>query len=89
LGIGEDYVYHGTTNFQGLHEKDILQLSAKQKEVFFKENVANIFPEFYPIKVNQFNDTAKGLPDEWICSLKNSEVSDEFKVRVRQESKKF
>jgi len=47
LGIGEDYVYHGTTNFQGLHEKDILQLSAKQKEVFFKENVANIFPEFF------------------------------------------
>ncbi|MCI5142474.1 MAG: Rpn family recombination-promoting nuclease/putative transposase, partial [Candidatus Electrothrix sp. ATG1] len=27
LGQGNDYIYHGTTSFQGLHEQDLLQLS--------------------------------------------------------------
>lgn len=87
LGQGKDYVYKGTTNFQGLHEKDLLQLSSKQKETFTKQNVADIFPEYYIIKVNQFNDIAKDTLDEWIYFLKNSEVKDEFKAKGLVEAK--
>lgn len=87
LGQGKDYIYKGTTNFQGLHERDILQLSAKQKEAFLKENIADIFPEYYLIKVNQFNNIAKEPLDEWIYFLKNSEVRDEFKARGLAEAK--
>jgi hypothetical protein len=53
LGQGKDYIYKGTTNFEGLHEKDILELSHKQKETFAKKRVSDIFPEYYLIKVNQ------------------------------------
>jgi predicted transposase/invertase (TIGR01784 family) len=87
LGQGKDYVYKGTTNFQGLHEKDVLQLSSKQKETFARQNVSDIFPEYYLIKVNQFNDVAKDTLDEWVYFLKNSEVKDEFKAKGLAEAK--
>ena len=87
LGQGKDYVYRGTTNFEGLHERDVLQLSKKQKESFSKQKVSDIFPEYYIIKVNQFNDVAKDTLDEWVYFLKNSEVKDEFKAKGLAEAK--
>lgn len=87
LGQGKDYIYKGKTNFEGLHEKDLLQLSNKQQETFIKQSVSDIFPEYYMIKVNQFNDIAKDTLDEWIYFLKNSEVKDEFKAKGLAEAK--
>lgn len=87
LGQGKDYVYKGVTNFEGLHKKDTLQLSSKQKETFTKQNVSDIFPEYYIIKVNQFNDVAIDTLDEWVYFLKNSEVKDEFKAKGLAEAK--
>ncbi len=87
LGQGKDYIYKGKTNFDGLHEKDTLQLSTQQKLAFAKQNVSDIFPEYYIIKVNQFNDIAKDTLDEWIYFLKNSEVKDEFKAKGLAEAK--
>ena len=86
LGQGQDYIYRGKTNFIGLHQKDLLALSDKQKSTFMKENVSDIFPEFYLLKVNQFNDIAKNTLDEWIYFLKNSEVKDEFKAKGLKEA---
>ena len=87
LGQGKDYIYKGRTNFEGLHEKDTLQLSLQQKETFTKKEVADIFPEYYIIKVNQFDDIAKDTLDEWVYFLKNSEVKDEFKAKGLAEAK--
>jgi len=86
LGQGEDYIYKGTTDFRGLHQKDLLQLSDKQKITFLKEKVSDIFPEYYLLKVNQFNDIAKDTLDEWIYFLKNSEVKDNFKAKGLKEA---
>jgi predicted transposase/invertase (TIGR01784 family) len=87
LGQGKDYIYKGMTSFQGLHEKDVLELSIKQKEAFSRQSVSDIFPEYYIIKVNQFNDVARDTLDEWIYFLKNSEVRDEFRARGLAEAK--
>ena len=86
LGQGQDYVYKGKTDFIGLHQKDLLGLSDKQKSTFLKEEVSNIFPEYYLLKVNQFNDIAKDTLDEWIYFLKNSEVKDDFKAKGLKEA---
>jgi predicted transposase/invertase (TIGR01784 family) len=86
LGQGQDYIYRGKTDFKGLHKNDILDLSKKQKSTFLKENVSDIFPEFYLLKVNQFNDVAKDTLDEWIYFLKNSEVKDEFNAKGLKEA---
>ncbi len=86
LGQGQDYVYKGATVFKGIHQNDTLVLSIKQKIAFSKENVSDIFPEFYIIKVNKFNDVAKDSLDEWIYFLKNSEVKDNFKAKGLKEA---
>jgi predicted transposase/invertase (TIGR01784 family) len=86
LGQGQDYVYKGNTNFYGLHQNGTLTLSDKQKTAFSKDKVSDIFPEFYIIKVNKFNDIAKDNLDEWIYFLKNSEVKDEFTAKGLKEA---
>ena len=73
LGQGKDYIYHGKTEFMGLHSHDILGLSKAQKDEFFAEKVHDIFPEFYVIKINNFDDITKDTLDEWIYFLKNSD----------------
>lgn len=87
LGSGEDYVYQGTTCFKGLHTHDELQLSNKQKQLFNKASVTEIFPEYYLLKLNQFNDVAKDTLDEWIYFLKNEEIKDEFQAQGLQKAK--
>lgn len=86
LGQGQDYIYRGKTDFKGLHQNDILGLTTKQQETFSKEEVYEIFPEYYILKVNQFNDIAKDTLDEWIYFLKNSEVKDDFKAKGLKEA---
>jgi len=88
LGQGEDYIYHGKTIFKGLHNNDILQLSNDQKQLFKKSNVSDLFPDYYIIKVNQFDDTAKDTLDEWIYFFKNSEIREEFKAKGLAEARK-
>ena len=86
LGQGQDYIYKGVTDFKGMHQHDLLALSETQKKTFLKENVSDIFPEYYLLKVNQFNDIAKDTLDEWIYFLKNSEVKDGFKAKGLKEA---
>ena len=87
LGQGEDYVYKGTTEFIGLHKKDVLGLSQSQKETYPIENVSDIFTTYYLLKVNAFDDNAKDTLDEWIYFLKNSEIKDEFNAKGLKEAK--
>ena len=88
LGQGADYVYHGTTNFYGLHNKtDKLQLSKRQKEHLTQHTIQDIFPEYYILKVNTFNDLAKDSLDEWIYFLKNNEILDSFHAKGLMEAK--
>lgn len=87
LGQGKDYIYKGITTFEGLHNKDILQLSKRQKNTFLKNSIADIFPEYYIIKVNKFDDIAKDTLDQWIYFFKNSEVQDTFEAKGLVEAK--
>ena len=86
LGQGQDYIYKGKTDFRGIHQNDLLGLSEKQKITFLKNLVSDIFPEYYLLKVNQFNDNAKNTLDEWMYFLKNSEVKDSFKAKGLKEA---
>ncbi|MCU0390714.1 MAG: Rpn family recombination-promoting nuclease/putative transposase [Thermoflexibacter sp.] len=87
LGQGNDYVYLGQTNFVGLHHKDILQLSEAQTKLYGEKRVYQLFPEYYIIKVNQFDEIAKDSLDEWIYFLKKEEIKPEFKARGIQKAK--
>lgn len=75
LGQGKDYVYHGKTVFRGLHDaNDILKLSVRQREMFVGKEAGDIFPEYYVLRVNDFDKVAKTPLDEWIQFLKTGEI---------------
>jgi predicted transposase/invertase (TIGR01784 family) len=69
------------TEFKGIHEEDDLALSDRQKEVFRRRYPRDIFPEYYLLKLNNFNDVARDALDEWIYFLKNEEIKGEFRAR--------
>ncbi|HAE40305.1 MAG TPA: hypothetical protein DCG57_16970 [Candidatus Riflebacteria bacterium] len=81
LGHGSDYIYHGQTVFTGLHRHDELGLSSEQQKLFKQTTPGDIFPEFYLIKVNNFNGVARNTLDEWIYFLKNEEIKPGFKAK--------
>jgi predicted transposase/invertase (TIGR01784 family) len=85
LGQGEDYVYHGRNDFYGIHLNDVLKLSENQKEKYLKitdrtgeAKAGDIFPEYYILRVNDFDGVARNSLDEWIYYLKNDEIPEEF-----------
>ena len=88
LGQGEDYVYHGTNTFKGIHKKDVLTLSDKQKELYEKQHVYQIYPEYWIIKAGIFNEEEiHDDLDEWIYFFKTGEVKDEFTAPGLTEAK--
>lgn len=76
LGHGKDFVYHGKTEFRGIHEGDLLELSPFQRQTFHVDAVSQLYPEYYILKVNDFNRVAKSPLEEWIYYLNTGEVPD-------------
>ena len=52
-----------------------------------KVAIAKIYPEYYIIKVNQFNDIANNTLDEWVYFLKKDEIKDEFNAKGLRQAK--
>lgn len=46
LGRGTDIVYHGKTEFRGIHNGDLLELSPFQKQRFKVDAVSDLYPEY-------------------------------------------
>ena len=87
LGQGKDYIYEYKGEFVDLHENDILMPTTLQKQDYRVEKVADIFPKYFILKVNNFNDVAKDTFDEWVYFLKNSEVKDTFRAKGLDKAK--
>ena len=75
---GDDYIYHGRTEFTGLHT----HASVTLKESLIGDRVrigeTDIFPEYYLIPLERFTDEVRDDLDQWIYAFKNNEVPDEF-----------
>lgn len=76
LGHGKDFVYHGKTEFRGIHENDLLELTPFQRQTFNVNEVSQLYPEYYILKVNDFNKVAKTPLEEWIYYLNTGNISD-------------
>ena len=87
LGQGEDYAYRGKTDFIGLNKKDVLKLNDDQQELYKTEKISDIYPEYYILKVNRFDDVARNTIDEWIYFFKNEIIEDSFTAKGLKEAK--
>ena len=77
LGQGKDFVYHGKTEFRGIHNNEVLQLSTFQRQQFGVDEVYKLYPEYYILKVNDFNRWSKVPLEQWIYFLSTSDIPDD------------
>ena len=74
LGGGTDIVYHGKTEFRGIHNGEVLSLSPFQQQRFKVDAVSDLYPEYFILKVNDFNKWSKVPLEQWIYFLNTSEI---------------
>ena len=77
LGNGTDVVYHGKTEFRGIHNNELLSLSPFQQQKFEVSEVSDLYPEYYILKVNDFNRWSKVPLEQWIYFLNTGEIPEE------------
>ncbi len=91
LGHGTDTVYHGKTEFHGIHTGELLDLSPFQKQSFNVDSVSALYPEYYILNVQNFDGVATTPLQEWIHYLKTGLIPasatapglDEARERLR------
>jgi len=76
LGKGSDYLYHGKTSFVGVHTGDLLRVNTKEEGVISMKAPENVFPEYFIIRVNEFNKIATTPLEEWIEYLKTGVIRE-------------
>lgn len=76
LGKGSDFLYHGKTSFIGVHTHDKLQVNSKEKEAIKMRTPEEVFPEYFIIRVNEFNKVATTPLEEWIAYLKDGCIKE-------------
>ena len=87
LGKGTDIVYHGKTEFRGIHNGDLLELSPFQRQKFNVDAVSDLYPEYYILKVNDFDRVAKNSLEEWVYYLNTGDVPKGAKAPGMEEVK--
>ena len=88
LGKGADYLYHGQTTFKGVHTGDTLQITTKEKDVIEMKTPEQIFPEYFLIRVNEFNKVATTPLEEWLEYLRSGNIRDDTTVPGLQEARR-
>ena len=76
-----DFIYYGTTELFGLHtNQPLIIYEPKEKTVkipFISSK--NVFPEYYMIYVEKFDDMINDDIDEWVYFFKHGSIRDNFK----------
>ncbi|MDI9357094.1 MAG: PD-(D/E)XK nuclease family transposase, partial [Chitinophagaceae bacterium] len=86
LGEGTDYVYKGNNHFYGIHDHSELGLDTKQKKKYNIQTLKEIFPEYWIIRLKQYNDQLYDELDQWIYFFKNSTIKKEFRAKGLQKA---
>ena len=87
LGVGDDYLYIGENNFIGVHTKDQLIVNKKERNVIIKKKPSDIFPTYYLVRVNNFNQVAVTPLEEWVEYLKNGDIREDTTAPGLQEAR--
>lgn len=88
IGKGDDYLYHGQNSFTGVHTGDHLEVTTKEKDALVRKLPAEIFPEYFLIRVNEFNKAAVTPLEEWIEYLKTGCIRPDTKAPGLGEARK-
>ena len=87
LGRGNDYLYVGQNDFVGVHTKDHLVISRKEKGAIVQRHPSETFPTYYLVRVNNFNEVAKSPIEEWMQYLKEGTIQKGTKAPGLEEAR--
>jgi predicted transposase/invertase (TIGR01784 family) len=82
IAQGADYIYHGQTQFRGVHLNDALVLSPEEQAELQGMTPEDVYPNFYIIKAGTFD--AKNIQDtldEWVYFFSTGRVVDGFSAQ--------
>lgn len=95
LGSGEDYAYHGETVFRGITNEDaVLTLNNENEQKYLTNTTkpitspGQVFPEYFLLIVDRFNEVAKTPIEEWMAYLKDGIINDDTKEPGLLEARK-
>lgn len=80
LGVGDDYLYHGQTEFVGVHTHDKLRIKVQEKKALKMIAPSKLFPEYFILRVNSFNEASDTPLNEWMEYLKSTKIKDDTTV---------
>ena len=87
LGEGTDYLYHGQTTLTGVHDGDMLSLTEHEREDLKVVSPEDVFPEYYVIRVNEFDKLATNPLEEWVRYLKDEYINPDTTAPGLKEAK--
>ena len=87
IGKGSDYLYHGQNNFIGVHTNDRLEVTTKEKDAIVHKLPTEVFPEYFLIRVNEFNKVAVNPLEEWVEYLKTGCIRPDTKAPGLEEAR--
>ena len=87
IGKGDDYLYHGQNTFTGVHTGDLLQVTMKAKGAIVRRLPSEIFPEYFLIRVNEFNKVAVTPLEEWVEYLKSGHINPDTQAPGLREAR--
>ena len=93
FGNGNDYAYHGQTVFRGMNDKESCLTFSDREQKFVDNSMhyavasENVLPEYFLLRVNQFNEVAKTPIEEWMAYLKSGFIRDDTSTPGLQEAR--
>ena len=95
FGSGDDYAFHGVTTFRGMTNKDAeLKLTTRSERVFMDSerrrmtSPEEVFPEYFLLIIDRFNEVAKTPIEEWMAYLKDGAIREDTTVPGLQEARR-
>lgn len=87
FGQGDDYVYHGSTKFTGIHTGNELLVNMKEDGVIVQHLPREVFPEYFLVRVNVYDKIPESPLDEWMTYLKTGKIKEDTRTPGLQEVK--
>ena len=95
FGSGDDYAFHGVTTFRGMtNENAVLEFNNTNERKYMDSERRRIispdevFPEYFLLIVDRFNEVAKTPIEEWMAYLKDGAIREDTTTPGLQEARR-
>ncbi|MBQ8603211.1 MAG: Rpn family recombination-promoting nuclease/putative transposase [Bacteroides sp.] len=89
LGTSTDFIYHGKTEFRGLHRNELLELTPFRQQEFKVAETSRLYPEYYILKVFDFKKQSDIPLEQWAYYLSTGQIPENAIAPGLQEAREL